>query len=216
MKIDELRRNYGVGNLKRSDLAASPFDQFYAWFQELQTHELPEWFEKNVMTLSTSAHNEVTSRIVLLKHFDTEGFYFFTNYNSEKSQQIESNPHVSLNFHWPHAERQIRIDGIAEKTGRETSAQYFDSRPVDSRVGAMVSSQSEVIDESLDLEAVRDRTLQSIEAGNTPLVCPDWWGGWKVRPKRFEFWQGRPSRLHDRYRYRLDNKQNWLIERLAP
>ena len=87
---------------------------------------------------------------------------------------------------------------------------------MDSRVGAMVSNQSEVIDETLDLEAGRVRTLQAINAGSTPLVCPGWWGGWKVLPKRFEFWQGRPSRLHDRYRYRLDNKQNWLIERLAP
>ncbi len=216
MKIQELRRNYGFAHLRFEDLAASPFDQFYAWFQELQTQELPEWFEKNVMTLSTCAHNEVTSRIVLLKHFDTEGFYFFTNYKSEKSQQIDANPNVALNFHWPSFERQVRIEGPCTKTGRETSVKYFESRPRDSRVGAMISSQSEVIGNDVDLESIRDKTISSIDTGEVKLECPPWWGGWCVQPVRFEFWQGRPSRLHDRYRYRLESNNNWIIERLAP
>jgi pyridoxamine 5'-phosphate oxidase len=215
MKIHELRRSYSVDTLKRSDLCDSPFQQLENWFADLQAAELPAWFEKNVMTLSTTDGSRVSSRIVLLKHFDATCFCFFTNYRSEKSLQIEANPQVSLNFHWPHVERQVRIEGIASKTDRATSIEYFDSRPRDSRVGAIVSSQSSIIGEDVDLEANRDDLIAAIDRAEVELTCPEWWGGWKVIPHRFEFWQGRPSRLHDRYRY-VQVEGHWKIDRLSP
>lgn len=216
MKIQDLRRSYTARHLSLSDLATNPLDQFRKWFDEIQTSELPEWFEKNAMTLATGCDNHVASRIVLLKQFDQHGFYFFTNYDSDKSKQIDSNNRVALNFYWPFLERQVRIEGVATRTDRKTSEEYFHSRPRDSQAGAIVSDQSSVIAETADLESVRDRLLASHDPSQN-LPCPDNWGGWCVKPSRYEFWQGRPSRLHDRFRYRLDtNQTSWIIERLAP
>ena len=217
MEVHDLRRNYDRDSLRRGNLAKTPLEQFRRWFAELQSLELPAWFELNSMTLSTADAASVTSRIVLLKEFGEDGFVFFTNYESLKSRQIEASPRVALNFYWAPLERQVRIEGVAERTDRETSRRYFDERPRGSRLGAMLSPQSSVIPDDLDLEAMQNELSGRIDRGEVPLECPEDWGGWRVRPTSVEFWQGRPSRLHDRYRYRLDDSgRGWTIERLAP
>ena len=217
MDLHSLRRTYEFSALIRKELANSPYEQFHQWFEDLKTRQTPEWFEHNAMTLSTASHDSVTSRVVLLKEFDDSGFVFFTNYHSEKSQQIRMNPIVAINFYWPIVDRQVRVQGIAEQVSRETSQKYFDSRPRSSRLGAIVSDQSAVIDSDADLEKERDELSQRVDDGLATLQVPDFWGGWRIKPQRFEFWQGRPSRLHDRFVYRLDvDGTTWKIERLAP
>ncbi len=217
MNTSDLRRSYQLATLNRSDLAESPVEQFRHWFDDIKTLELPEWFEPNAMTLSTFGKESVTSRIVLLKEFGSGGFVFFTSYESEKSRQIEANDRVALNFFWAPLERQIRIEGRATKTDRATSERYFKSRPIESQMGAIVSSQSSVIPNDHDLALHRDALAAKVAAGTAKLECPETWGGWIVLPDSFEFWQGRPSRLHDRFRYRKEgNADLWTIERLGP
>src|SRR4029077_3401579 len=152
--------------------------------------------------------------IVLLKGFDQDGFVFFTNYESEKGVQLEANPYAALAFYWIELDRQIRIGGKAEKTSREESQSYFHSRPLGSQLGAWASRQSEVLDARRVLDA---RMAEMTERfGNKPIPLPPHWGGYRVIPDMMEFWQGRPNRLHDRFRYRLQSDGSWLIERLAP
>ncbi len=166
------------------------------------------------MTLSTAdSHAAVTSRIVLLKSVDGGRFTFFTNYDSIKGQQIAENPNVSLCFYWPHLERQIRIEGRAEKTDRETTQAYFHSRPRDSQIGANVSPQSREV----ETEDWLDQKMNSLKEkfADGPIPCPTNWGGYTVTPTQIEFWQGRPSRLHDRITYKWRGDE-WRIVRLAP
>ncbi|HEY2615221.1 MAG TPA: pyridoxamine 5'-phosphate oxidase, partial [Chthoniobacterales bacterium] len=153
-------------------------------------------------------------RIVLLKGFDERGFVFFTNYQSEKGRQIEANPNVSVVFFWVQLERQVRISGVAEKTSREDSAAYFHSRPVGSRLGAWVSHQSDVIDARRILDSRLAEMTERFEKGEIPL--PPHWGGYRIKPDKIEFWQGRPNRLHDRFRYSRQADGTWQIDRLAP
>jgi pyridoxamine 5'-phosphate oxidase len=214
MKIQDLRRNYEYTHLTRDDLQSDPMAQFRTWFELLQQLELPEWFEINAMTLATAdAAGHVSSRIVLLKAYDPLGFTFFTNYRSAKGRQLDVNPRAALTFYWPMLERQVRVVGTVAKTPPEISDLYFQSRPEDSRLGAIASPQSEVVDDE-SLLAERIARLREDYAGRQ-IPRPEHWGGYRLTPTDVEFWQGRPSRLHDRFRY-LRNGDRWQIDRLAP
>jgi len=212
MDVADLRRSYEWGGLTLEDLASDPFAQFAQWFADaLACPEIPE---PNAMTLATAdASGIVSSRIVLLKGFDSDGFRFFTNYDSRKSRQIGQNPSVALSFYWAPLERQVKILGRCAAVSREDSERYFRSRPRESQLGAWVSPQSEVIP-SRDVLETRYRELETEYAGREIPLPPNW-GGFCVDASSVEFWQGRPSRLHDRLRYRK-SAEGWLIERLAP
>jgi pyridoxamine 5'-phosphate oxidase len=189
---------------------------FRNWFAQLQETELPEWFEVNAMTLSTSnPDGGACSRIVLLKQIDDDGFLFFTNYESEKGAQIEIDSNVALNFFWPILDRQVRVEGLALKTSNVISDQYFLSRPRSSQLGAVASPQSQPIPDDHALE----QAIQELDNSyvGQPVPRPENWGGYKVFPHMVEFWQGKPSRLHDRFRYRKSSTSStWQIQRLAP
>jgi pyridoxamine 5'-phosphate oxidase len=207
-----LRNEYAAHGLRRADLHSNPLQQFGAWFAAALAADIRE---VNAMSLATATPDGKPSvRIVLLKGFDERGFAFFTNYDSEKGREIEANPHAALAFYWAQLERQVRISGAVEKTSREDSAAYFHSRPVGSRLGAWASKQSEVVDARQVLDSRLTEMTERYENGNVPL--PPHWGGYRVKPDKFEFWQGRPNRLHDRFRYSLQADGTWLIDRLAP
>ena len=211
-ELTGLRNEYGAHGLRRSDLHTDPIKQFSAWFAAALAAGIRD---VNAMTLATaSAEGRPSARIVLLKGFDERGFVFFTNHDSEKGQQIEANPYVALVFYWVLLERQIRISGPVERTSREDSAAYFHSRPVGSRLGAWVSRQSEVIDARRILDSRLTEMTERFQDGEIPL--PPHWGGYRVNPDRIEFWQGRPNRLHDRFRYSRQEDGAWQIDRLAP
>lgn len=216
--MHHLRRNYQHASLTRSDLATDPIEQFNRWFSELQACELPDWFETNAMTLATAdSHGRVSSRIVLLKAVTPTGFAFFTNYRSAKAMQLAENPFASLTFYWPMLERQIRVEGRVEKASNELSDQYFQSRPFRSRLGAIVSPQSQPIDDDFPLEEQAQKLAD--EHPDEQISRPDYWGGYCMVPDRIEFWQGKPSRLHDRFLYHRNSELAdiaWQINRLAP
>ena len=209
-KIANIRSDYTLKGLHESDLDANPLLQFSKWFEEVLASGLEE---PNAMVLGTIHHQFPTSRIVLLKDLDT-GFKFFTNYMSSKGRDIEKNPSVSLTFFWKELERQVRIEGIAEKTSEEESDEYFQTRPRGSQIGAWVSKQSSVI-ESREVLEKATQELEEKFAG-VPVTRPEHWGGYRVIPQYVEFWQGRPSRLHDRLAYIKVNEDYWKIERLSP
>lgn len=198
--------------LLENDLEKNPFTQFSRWFQEAQAAQpqLPE-----AMTVSTCGSNGiVSSRVCLLKDFDEHGFVFYTNYNSRKGEQISENPRIALCFHWPSLERQVRIEGVAVKTTSEEADAYFATRPRGSQLGAWASNQSAVIPGRGDLE----HRMREMEANHKDRAVPrpPHWGGYRVIPLEFEFWQGRMDRLHDRFAYRLREPKDWIIERLSP
>lgn len=214
MPLQDLRRNYVYGSLTRKDLLSDPIQQFKLWFEELSKVELPDWFESNAMTLSTSTKEGlVSSRIVLLKHIDDNGFTFFSNYRSHKALQLDENNRAALNFFWPMFDRQVRIEGVVEKVDSQTSDTYFNARPLSSRLGAIASPQSQKIDDGDLLEKRVEELSAKYSDGNVPR--PEHWGGFRLLPTMIEFWQGKPSRLHDRYQY-SKNGTNWSISRLAP
>jgi pyridoxamine 5'-phosphate oxidase len=198
--------------LRRSDLDPDPVKQFSNWFTAAIEAGIRD---VNAMSLATAGRDaKPTVRIVLLKGFDQDGFVFFTNYESEKGKQLAANPYAEMAFYWIELDRQIRISGKVEKTSREESQVYFHSRPIGSQLGAWASRQSEAIDARRVLDA---RMAEMTERfANKPIPVPPHWGGYRLKPDMFEFWQGRLNRLHDRFRYRRQADGGWLIERLAP
>jgi pyridoxamine 5'-phosphate oxidase len=211
-ELTGLRHEYDAHGLRRADLHSDPLKQFGAWFAAALAAEIRD---VNAMSLATATPDGKPSvRIVLLKGFDERGFTFFTNYDSEKGKHLEANPHAALCFFWVKLERQVRISGSVERTSREDSAAYFHSRPPGSRLGAWVSKQSEVIDSRQILDARLQQMSERFEGGD--ITLPPHWGGYRLKPDQIEFWQGRPNRLHDRFRYSRRADATWQIDRLAP
>lgn len=221
MDIFEFRNEYLKDGLQREDLDENPFVQFGQWFNHACECKVKE---PNAMVLSTvSADGMPSGRVVLLKSWDERGFVFYTNYHSAKAKDIEANNKASLVFSWLDLERQLRINGEVEKVSTAESLRYFLSRPFGSRLGAWVSNQSSIITSRSLLEMQFDKMKRKFADGKIPL--PDFWGGFRVKPTRFEFWQGRENRLHDRFEYLPDAScsnapdaapKSWKIERLAP
>lgn len=209
---DASRYEHAAHGLRRRDLDPDPIKQFGIWFTAAIEAGIRD---VNAMSVATAGRDAKPSvRVVLLKGFDQDGFIFFTNYESEKGRQLETNPQAALEFYWIELDRQIRISGPAEKTSREESERYFRSRPIGSQLGAWASRQSEVIDGRRVLDA---RLAEMTERfGDKPIPLPAHWGGYRVKPDVIEFWQGRPNRLHDRFRYTRRADGSWHIDRLAP
>ena len=211
MDISEIRREYMQAGLDERDLPAEPIAQFRAWLEEALAAET---LEGTAMTLATAdAEGRPSARIVLLKGFDAEGFVFFTNYRSRKARELEANAQAALVFYWPAFDRQVRVEGRVARVGAAESAAYFASRPLASRLGAWASRQSEPIAGRAELELQLAAAAERF-AGGVPV--PPFWGGYRLRHDRVEFWQGRPSRLHDRLVYRRAKDDGWTIERLQP
>ncbi|MBS4039653.1 MAG: pyridoxamine 5'-phosphate oxidase [Flavobacteriales bacterium] len=211
--LSDYRKSYEKKALLETDVPEDPMQLFKQWFHEVEDFGGLE--EVNAMTVVTNGLDGFPkSRIVLLKQFTYEGFVFYTNYLSEKGKAIEANPRVALSFFWPTLERQVIIKGMAEKIAPNLSDGYFESRPLGSQLGAIVSPQSQIIPNREFLE----NQLKELEASaqSTTVQRPAHWGGYLVRPISVEFWQGRPNRLHDRLRYSVQNDFSWKLERLAP
>ncbi len=212
MNLDQIRRNYLRGGLRRDDLADDPFEQFKAWMEDALAADIPD---PTAMTLATvNAEGQPSQRIVLLKQLDPRGFVFFTNYGSNKAADIAANPRVSLHFPWHWLERQVKVSGVAEKIPASESLKYFLSRPRDSQLAAWASHQSHPLTSRSALLNQFARMKEKFAQGEIPL--PDHWGGFRVTPSRFEFWQGGEDRLHDRFKYLREQDGDWRITRLAP
>lgn len=210
-EISQIHKEYLNGSLTEDQLNPDPFKQFHEWFEQMLASGLPD---PNAMVLSTSgSDNRPSSRIVLLKGITLQGFTFFTNYYSKKGQQIDHNPYGSLLFPWQALERQVRIEGRIEKVKPEKSDEYFRHRPEGSRIGAWTSPQSEEVPSREFLEIMEQKLRDKFKANTIPR--PPQWGGYRLIPDLFEFWQGRENRLHDRFEYFIDNEL-WKIRRLAP
>jgi len=208
--LSNLRKQYSKSSLSVSSVSKDPFKQFDKWMLEMLRSG---FYEPNAMTLATaSKQGKPSLRVVLLKGIDNNGFLFFTNYKSKKGKEIEENPYGSLLFYWDKLERQVRIDGKIEKVTKEESEAYFKTRPYKSRLGAWASKQSTVIESR---SVIVKEFLKYMVKFRNHVPLPDYWGGYRLVPESFEFWQGRPNRLHDRITYTKLKKQ-WKIERLSP
>jgi pyridoxamine 5'-phosphate oxidase len=212
MNVADLRRNYAQQNLLEETAQASPFQQFQAWLVEALDADV---IEPNAMTLATiTADSRPAARMVLLKELDERGFVFYTNFQSRKGQELAQTPAAALVFWWGELERQVRIEGDIVPVAPEEADAYFQSRPRGSQLGAWVSQQSQVIPH----RGVLEQQLQQLEQDyrNRPIPRPPYWGGYRLVPTYFEFWQGRPNRLHDRLCYRQTDSGTWQMQRLAP
>jgi len=210
--LSKLRKEYTGASLHRKDLAANPVDQFETWFSQAQELEV---VEPNAMSLATvDEDGRPWQRMVLLKAFDQKGFIFFTNFGSRKARHIETNACVSLLFPWVAVHRQVAISGTAEKISSTESLKYFVKRPYGSQIGAWASEQSCVISSRSLLQAKLDEMRRKFKSGAVPL--PSFWGGYRVRPDSFEFWQGGTHRIHDRFMYSISADDTWSIDRLSP
>ena len=212
MNIEDLRQQNMAKGLSQSELMTDPLKQFEKWYEQVIKSDI---YEPGAMTLATvDEDGQPWQRIVLLKLFDEKGFVFFTNYESRKANQIAKNPKVSLSFPWHPFARQVKITGKAEKVTTAESLNYFATRPRGSQIGAWASQQSQMINSRSILETMVDSMKHKFADKEVPL--PPFWGGFRVIPSSYEFWQGRESRLHDRFIYRRDDDSNWYSERLAP
>jgi pyridoxamine 5'-phosphate oxidase len=235
MSIADLRREYNLAGLRRRDLNDDPMVQFQRWFDQATGARASgrirrffvKWYKSmlmiraseqldlNAMTLATAdKHGRPSARVVLLKGVDKRGFIFYTNYNSRKGGELEQNPEAALVFYWSEQERQVCVAGQVSKLPRSESEAYFRSRPRGSQIGAWASDQSTVVQDRAELEK-KWRQFEEQFPG-TEIPCPEHWGGYVLAPTRVEFWQGRPNRLHDRFRYTRQPDRTWLIERLSP
>ena len=212
--LADMRRDYTRDGLSEAQAPLEPLPLFKQWFADaVRTEQLP--VEPNAMMLATvDADGRPHCRVLLLKGVDDSGFTFFSSYNSAKGQQMTSSPYAAMTFFWPSLERQVRIEGQVERVTAAESDAYFQVRPLGSRLGAWASPQSQVIADRAELEGLLAETEQRFL--NQAPHCPPHWGGYRLRPERMEFWQGRSSRLHDRLNYRLQADGSWLRERLAP
>ena len=211
-ELSQIRKDYSKHHLNEEDVTASPIQQFDKWWNEAAAAEI---LEMNAMTLASAGKEGIVdARTVLLKAFDEEGFVFFTNYNSAKSEQLTHNSNCCILFFWKELERQVRINGIAEKISAKESLDYFDTRPDGSKIGAWASPQSMVVAGKALLQETFDYYAEHFKHGKIPK--PPHWGGYRIKPSRIEFWQGRPSRMHDRILYSQTTAGEWKIERLAP
>jgi len=211
--LSNYRKSYNKAELIKSNVPENPLELFQKWFYEVDNSNTVD--EANAMTISTiGLDGYPKNRVVLLKRYTYEGFIFYTNYNSEKGSAINKNPNVCLSFFWHVAERQIIIKGKAEKIAENLSDGYFESRPRGSQLGAIVSNQSDVIENRTILESQLEALEKKFEGKEVPR--PKHWGGYIVKPIEIEFWQGRANRLHDRLRYSLQSDYNWKIDRLSP
>jgi pyridoxamine 5'-phosphate oxidase len=209
-KTTDLRKNYARESLDEKNVARDPYEQFARWFDEVLRAQLPE---PNAMILATvDARGQPSARTVLLKGYDARGFVFYTNYDSRKGRALAHNARGSLLFLWLELERQVRLEGLVEKVSAEESDEYFKTRPVGSRLAAWASPQSEVMPDRQSIEA---RFAEAARVHGDDPHRPPHWGGYRLVPDCFEFWQGRPNRLHDRVQYRSEGTA-WVIERLAP
>lgn len=211
-ELQNLRQDYTAATLTEKEVKQDPIKQFDKWFNDAVAAQI---HEPNVMTLATATTNgHPSARIVLLKGFNNEGFMFYTNYLSRKGKELAKNPLASAVFFWGELERQVRIEGTVEKISREKSEEYFHSRPKGSQIGAVASPQSQEIDGRKELEA-KVAQLET-EYADKDIPKPSYWGGYIIKPRLIEFWQGRSSRLHDRIVYKKVDNKNWKIVRLAP
>ena len=211
-EIADIRKEYTLNTLDEQSVAQDPYEQFASWWKEAGASHIAEHNAMTLATCGTDGHPE--ARIVLLKGYDKSGFVFFTNYDSAKSRQLVQNPNCSLLFFWKELERQVRISGVAEKISEAESIAYFNSRPDGSKLGAWASPQSLVVAGKTWLQETFNFYRERFTHGEIPK--PPHWGGFRVKPSRFEFWQGRPSRMHDRIQYTRGAGDEWKTERLAP
>ena len=212
MDIASIRKEYQQKTLEKDTVLPHPVNQFRIWFEEALNADMPD---PNAMVLSTvNKNNAPSSRVVLLKNLSDLGFTFFTNYESRKGTELLDNPNAALNFFWPQLERQVRVEGVIQKVSEEESDDYFNNRPKGSRIGALISPQSQVIPNREFLENLQKEYNDKFKAQDD-VPRPSHWGGYRLKPNLVEFWQGRPSRLHDRLLYTVKNG-NWSIERIAP